>query len=176
MFHYRLMKNHETAAVAHLAAHVFSATVAPYFEARGVAEFLQYLAPHEMVKRLHHEHEVWVAEQAGQIIGMIEVRDGNHVTLFFVDQSHQGQGVGRQLLTAVIQACQARNPALTALSLHATPNAVAIYQRLGFTPTAPEQSERGMRFVPMTLHLATVASHAPYLAHHGKQGVHAHHP
>lgn len=176
MFHYRQMTAHETHAVCHLAAHVFTANIAPYFDAQGVAEFLQYLAPHELVKRLHHEHSVWVAEHGGQIVGMLEVRHDNHITLFFVDQSHQGQGIGRQLLATVTQACQSRNPALTELSLHATPNAVAIYQRLGFTPTAPEQTERGMRFVPMTLQLATGVSHALHPAHHGKQGVHTHHP
>jgi GNAT superfamily N-acetyltransferase len=149
MIHYRRMTAHETAAVCHLAAHVFTASVAPSFTPEGVAEFLQYLAPHEMVKRLHHEHEVWVAERAGQILGLIEVRDGNHIALFFVAQAYQGLGIGRRLLETVIQVCHTRQPTLAALTVHATPNAVAIYRRLGFVPTAPEQAERGMRYVPM---------------------------
>jgi GNAT superfamily N-acetyltransferase len=155
MIHYRPMTPHETVAVCHLVAHVFSATVAPLFEPTGVAEFLQYLTPHELVKRLQHEHEVWVAEQAGKIVGVIEVRDGNHISLFFVDQTQQGRGIGRRLLKTAITACHQHNPTLTSISVHATPNAVPIYTHLGFQAVASEQVDRGMRYLPMTLDLAT---------------------
>jgi GNAT superfamily N-acetyltransferase len=169
--HYRRMTVHETAAVAHLAAHVFSASVAPLFEPVGVAEFLHYLAPHELAKRLHHEHEVWVAESGGKLVGMIEVRDGAHITLFFVDQAYQGQGIGRHLLQHVLESCRQRHPTLTALSVHATPNAVPIYTKLGFHPVAAEQVERGMRYVPMMLSLSEPTQHLSSPKHHA--AVHA---
>lgn len=152
--HYRPISAHETAAVCHLAAHVFSALVAPLFEPEGVAEFLRYLAPNELALRLQHGHEVWVAEQARKIIGMLDVRNGDHIDLLFVDQAYHGQGIGRRLVETVIDALHTRNPLLSAVSVHATPNAVSFYTRLGFYPIGSLHLERGMRFLPMVLDLA----------------------
>jgi GNAT superfamily N-acetyltransferase len=151
--HYRPMYPHEAEAVCHLVARVFCEFVAPHYGPEGVAEFLQYLTPAELWKRLHHDHFLLVAEDHGKLAGVIEIYDNNHISLLFVDKPHHGQGIARTLLNLALAECRRRNPALDEVSVHATPNAVPIYAHLGFQPIAPEQCKQGMRFVPMLLSL-----------------------
>lgn len=152
--HYRSMQPHEAEAVCHLVARVFCEFVAPHYEPEGVVEFLQYLTPEELWKRLHHDHFVLVAEDQGALAGVIEIYDNNHISLLFVDKAHQGQGIARKLVELALGECHRRNPALDEVSVHATPNAVPVYTHLGFRPVAPEQCNKGIRFVPMRLNLA----------------------
>jgi GNAT superfamily N-acetyltransferase len=143
------MQPHEAEAICHLVAKVFCEFVAPHYEPEGVVEFLQYLTPEELWKRLHHDHFLLVAEDHGKVVGVIEMYDNNHISLLFVDKTHQAQGIARHLVDLALAECRRRNPALDEVSVHATPNAVAVYAHLGFRPIAPEQCRKGMRFVPM---------------------------
>jgi GNAT superfamily N-acetyltransferase len=149
MIHYRPMHPHEAEAVCHLAAKVFHQFVAPDYEPEGVVEFLRYLTPAELSKRLHHDYFLWVADDHGKVVGLIEVYDDNHISLLFVDKEQQGRGIASKLLELALHECRQRNPALAEVSVHATPNAVPFYAHLGFRPTAAEQCKKGMRFVPM---------------------------
>lgn len=149
--HIRPLRPHDEPAVSHLVAHVFTKFIAPLYDPEGVTEFLQYASPAEMSRRLHHEHVIWVAEAHGRIIGMVEVRDFDHISLLFVDEAHQRQGVARGLVAHALEACLAHRPGLAELTVYASPNAVAAYQRWGFRATGPEQLRNGMRFIPMAL-------------------------
>jgi hypothetical protein len=44
------------------------------------------------------------------------------------------------------------------MTVHASPNAVAAYERFGFRATAPQQERDGITFVPMTLGLSDSAA------------------
>jgi GNAT superfamily N-acetyltransferase len=149
--HVRPLRPHDEQAVSHLVAHVFMKFIAPLYEPEGITEFLQYASPAETARRLHHEHAMWVAESHGKLVGVIEVRDFDHISLLFVDEAHQRQGVAHGLVTHALEACLARKPHLTEFTVFASPNAVAAYERWGFRATGPEQSRNGMRFVPMLL-------------------------
>jgi GNAT superfamily N-acetyltransferase len=158
--HYRPIHAHEAEAVCHLVAKVFCEFVAPCYEPEGVVEFLRYLTPDELWKRLHHEHFMLVAEDQEKLVGVIELYDNNYISLLFVDKAHQGQGIARNLVELALRQCRQRNPALDEVRVHATPNAVPVYLKLGFQPTAPEQCKQGMRFVPMVRKLAKSHDHA----------------
>jgi GNAT superfamily N-acetyltransferase len=149
MIHYRPMHPHEAEAVCHLVAKVFRKFVAPCYEPAGVVEFLRYLTPEELWKRLHHDYFLLVADEHGKVVGVIEVYDANHISLLFVDEMHQGQGIAHKLVALALSECRRRNSTLAEVSVHATPNAVAVYEHWGFRPTAAEQCKNGMRFVPM---------------------------
>ena len=161
--HYRTMQPHDAEAVCHLVAKVFSARVAPHFAPEGITAFLQYLRPTELWKRIHHEHFVLVAEDKSGLVGMIEMRDYNHVALLFVDEGHQKQGIARSLVELAVKACQQQNPELTEITVGATPNAVPVYARLGFQQVEPDHWENGMHTFPMVLRLTP--QHAAHEMH-----------
>jgi GNAT superfamily N-acetyltransferase len=75
-------------------------------------------------------------------VGVLHVKNGNHIALFFVLPTCQRQGIGRALIRTVDQIC----PLLT---VNSSVNAVASYERFGFCAVGPERIVDGIRFVPM---------------------------
>jgi GNAT superfamily N-acetyltransferase len=158
----RLMRPDEALEVACLVRRVFDACVAPCFDEQGRQEFYAYIEPAAFRQRSESgEGPCWVAEKLGQIVGILAQRGADHVSLFFVEADRQRGGVGRALLGAAIAHALAADPPATALSVHASPNALGAYQRMGFGQTDVEQCVHGIRFVPMRLELAEESKACP---------------
>jgi GNAT superfamily N-acetyltransferase len=90
-----------------------------------------------------------LALEGGDPIGMITLRDNNHICLFFVDERHHGRGTGRGLLDKAIVECVQRDAGTDRIEVNSSPYAVPIYARLGFSPVTPLQNANGIAFVPM---------------------------
>ena len=121
-----------------LAWSVFLQFEAPEYGETGTAAFRTFLQDPEQIGGL----KVWGAWMAGELAGMIALM-GSHITLFFVREKYQGQGMGKALFRWVAAAAEG------ALTVNSSPYAVEIYRRLGFRPTGPEQAEDGIRYTPM---------------------------
>ena len=85
------------------------------------------------------------------IVGVIEVRNSNHISLFFVKKEYQNQGVGKKLHELAIEKCKTLKPDVNVIDVHSSPYAVPIYEKLGFVKVSDEQVVNGMRFTPMTM-------------------------
>jgi GNAT superfamily N-acetyltransferase len=140
----RAMRPDETDAVAAFAHHVYTLAIAPHESPEGRATYARYAAPDAMRARAAN-HAVTVAEADGALAGMLEVRDGTHVAMLFVDPARQRAGVARALLAHAFGPL-ARWPALT---VNSTPGAVGAYARLGFVAESDPLERDGLRFVPM---------------------------
>lgn len=142
---YRLMRPDEASAICRLVENVFNQFVAPTYAPEGVREFLKYVSPEELIKRSAENHSTVIAESHGRIVGMVEMRNGDHASLLFVEPSEHKRGIARGLLQHVIAMHNCER-----ITVHSSPNAEPIYMRLGFIPDGPEQTKHGIRFVPMT--------------------------
>jgi GNAT superfamily N-acetyltransferase len=147
------MKAGDEGEACRLAREVFHEFVAPLYSKEGVEEFLRYVDPAPMATRAASNHVTLLAEDAGQLLGVIELRDFNHVSLLFVRRGAQGKGVARRLLREALRLIRENRPAMDAVSVHSSPNAVAAYEKLGFRAQEPEKVTRGIRYVPMILSL-----------------------
>lgn len=89
----------------------------------------------------------FVAEGEGQLLatGLLDATTAR-IEAMFVAPDWQGRGLGRHLLQHLLT--RARQQGLAAVSLSATPNAVAFYAALGF-----EQQEGGCYVSPTGLQL-----------------------
>ncbi len=81
---------------------------------------------------------LWVAEVDGEVCGFTLAYDTGEVLELrglFVDEAHQGQGIGRRLFEA---SCEAARPAQTISLdvLEANERAIDIYERAGFHTVA----------------------------------------
>jgi GNAT superfamily N-acetyltransferase len=150
---YRLMQDDDVEAVSRLITEVFAADIAPLYGEEGVQEFLAYSAPDKLKQRSRRDHFVLLACHGDDIVAVAEMRTNNHLALFFVSRSRQRQGVGRELLRRAIDLCSRELPDLDAITVNASPNAVAAYERLGFVADGAERTEHGIRFTPMLLRL-----------------------
>ena len=147
---YRAMNAGEEQQVCDVVVRVFHEFVAPLYSAAGVQEFLTYGAdPDQLRGRLLSNHSVLVAEIQGRIVGVIEVRDSDHISLFFTDGEAQRKGIGRELWRRALDACVSSQPDVARITVNSSPNAVEAYQKLGFQVEGAEQTVNGIRFVPM---------------------------
>ena len=87
-----------------------------------------------------------VAQSETELAGAVALRDGKHLFHLFVAPAFQRQGLARALWSAVKQAA---DPALEAFTVNSSPNAVAVYERFGFSVVGPRREANGIVFVPM---------------------------
>lgn len=87
-----------------------------------------------------------VAEAVGQPIGFAELEANGHIDRVYVSADHQGQGIGRQLLEAVL--AEARRLGLARLFTEASITARPFFERQGFVVVAPQiVTCRGVEFL-----------------------------
>ncbi len=136
----------DLAAISAICMAAFSEAVAPSLSAQGVATFTQVAAADAFAERLQGDNHILVAEQDGNIVGVIELKEGRHLAMLFVDPACQGQGIGHALVQAVLP--QLRVPAM---SVRASLNAVPTYQRYGFVIDGEVGEFNGLVYQPLSL-------------------------
>ena len=132
---------------------VFDQFVAPDYPEEGIQEFKSYIMPEQLIERCIADHDVLVARHAERILGVIEIRQHHHISLFFVDAEFHNQGIGKVLFQKAIALCKEKLPELSQISVNSSPYAVPIYKKLGFRKTDEEQIKNGMRYQPMSMNL-----------------------
>jgi GNAT superfamily N-acetyltransferase len=150
---YRDLKPGEERKACDFVARVFNDFIASSFSQEGVRGLLSYVLPDLLRNRRAANHFVLAAELRGRIVGLIEVRNCDHISLFFVEGELQRKGIGKHLWHEALERCRVNRPDLTHITVHSSPNAVEAYSRLGFEPEGPEQTVKGIRFVSMALPL-----------------------
>lgn len=143
----RRIRPGEEGEVCRLVERIFGQFVAPEFPREGIDEFLRYAHPTAMAERRAAGHVILVAEQAGRIVGMLELRSIEHIAMLFAETP--GRGVGRALFEETLRICRVSHEATGQIRVHASRYAVPIYQKFGFEPEGPERTENGIRYVPM---------------------------
>lgn len=126
---------------------VFDEFVAPSYSQEGVETFFRHVTVEFLQSLSERNGFVLRAVDGGETVGVIAVRDGNHVALFFVKGKCQGRGVGRALFDSARDIVARKGE--TCMHVHSSPFAVKHYEALGFRATGPEKTETGIRYIPM---------------------------
>jgi GNAT superfamily N-acetyltransferase len=145
----RFMGEGEEHEVCALVARIFDEYVAGDFSTEGIEEFYRYADPGAMAERSREGDTVLLAEDDGQILGMLELKGRNHIAMLFVGD--QGRGLGRALVERALQLCREKTDGLEQVSVHASLYAVPIYRKLGFEAEGPKRTENGITYVPMVI-------------------------
>jgi GNAT superfamily N-acetyltransferase len=146
----RRFRLEEAGSVSALVQGVFDEHVAATFDPEGVAEMHRHVSPAAIARRAE-THDTFVAWQGAQPVGVIEVRDQDHVSMLFVETSHMGLGIATALLARAVEAARAAGRA--AMTVHSSLNAQSFYERAGFVAASEPQHVDGFAFVPMTKRL-----------------------
>ena len=81
------MKRGDGTKVSEFISVVFSEFVAPAFSQDGIDEFMNYIKPDTIESQLKENHFGFIATFEEKIVGIIEVRNNNHVALFVLTAS-----------------------------------------------------------------------------------------
>ena len=146
----------EEKQICDLVLRVFDQFVAPDYSEEGIQEFKSYITHEQLIELCIEGHDILVARHADRFLGVIDIRQHHHISLFFVDAEFQNQGIGKVLFQKAIVLCKKNMPELNQISVNASPYAVPIYRKLGFQESGVEQIKNGMRFQPMSLDLTSL--------------------
>ncbi|MDR3563325.1 MAG: GNAT family N-acetyltransferase [Negativicutes bacterium] len=136
-------------AVVAMVTGVFDRFIAPGLASEGIREFYRFIRPEAMRVRMAGGGEQLVVRRGKDLAGMIEVREGSHISLLFIAADFQRQGVARRLLAAAEERLRQRRPEAVRMTVNAAPAAVGVYEKLGFEAVCPLQEKFGIRFIPM---------------------------
>lgn len=126
----------------------FMASVAPTLAEEGINTFLAIAATEAFAARMAQDNLILIAERGEQAAGLIELKQGRHLAMLFVAPDQQRQGVGRQLLAAVLP--HVRGELLT---VSAALPSVSAYLDYGFECCGDIGQSAGLTYQPMQLHL-----------------------
>jgi GNAT superfamily N-acetyltransferase len=139
----------EVPAAVDLVWAVFDEFEGPDYSPDGVEEFrksVNYEAITGMVSR--GEMRLWGCNMNGQLVGVIAMRETNHISLLFVRKENHRQGIARKLFNFVLEDCRNKE-SVDRITVNSSPYAMEAYHRLGFVDTNTEQMINGIRFTPM---------------------------
>jgi GNAT superfamily N-acetyltransferase len=131
----------------------FRKYIAHTYTTEGLREFLKETTPEAIAARKDQDQLIILAFAGKAIVGVIAVRNKNHISLLFVDESRHRKGTARRLVSMALARVRTSDPSLRDFTVNSSPFAVKFYEKLGFQPVGPERVMRGMRITPMRLAL-----------------------
>ena len=136
----RRLNEDEIPEALNLIWQVFMQFVAPEYSKEGIDEFRKSLDDKQRTRML----KFYGAFVNGTLAGVLCMRAPQHIGGFFVRSEYQGKGFGKALFEAMKKDYDKQE-----FTVHSSPYAVKIYERLGFVRTGEEQTINGLRFTPM---------------------------
>jgi len=141
----------DASAAMDLVWRVFSEFEAPSYSDEGILEFKTFINSDSIAEKISNgKLLIWGAFEDAKLVGVIAVRQPLHISLLFVDKQYHRRGIARKLLETALNATTHAN-AHERVTVHASPYAVEIYQRLGFVTVDTTRTMHGIRFTPMEL-------------------------
>lgn len=150
---YREIHPGEEAIVCKIVIDGFNQFIAPGYSEEGIREFTNYVKPDLLRERLRNGNHSFAALDKNEIVGIIEMRNINHISLLFVKKEYQKMGIAKKLLKLSVDRFKNISHSFSVIEVNSSPYAVEIYEHMGFMPIDAEQVVNGIRFVPMILTL-----------------------
>lgn len=127
----------------------FTQAVAPSLSAQGVDTFAKLVTEQALAERMHGDNLLLVCLSDATINGVVELKEGRHVALLFVEPGCQRQGIGQRLMSAAL--AHARVETVT---VNASLPSVPAYRRFGFVQAGEIGEHLGLVYQPMVKSLS----------------------
>ena len=137
--------------VSELVSKVFLEFEGPNESQEGIKNFKEFVKEESLKEKYESKIMRFVGcFDKNRLVGLISTRDGNHISLLFVDKEYQKRGIANELLKNIILKCEGE---YEYISVNSSIYAVNIYHKFGFVDKKDKQEEDGIRFVPMQLQI-----------------------
>ena len=148
------MKKEDAEIVSNVALLAFATIENKGFTPEGKASFTNYVSPNAIASRLNFDHNVILALVDSKIVGVIEIRSGNHISMLFISPECFDIGIGTKLLSrAIAQIRKEQSKTVKQVTVHATDNSIEFYLKRGFRTIAARRESDGMCFTTMAFPL-----------------------
>lgn len=113
------------------------------YSEQGIETFCKFIDN----KKITKSFKVYGAFEDNILKGLIATdRRKRHISLFFVDKVSQGKGIGKELMSVIVN--DNENSYIT---VNSSRYGVPIYEKLGFIKIEEEKEQDGLKFTPMKL-------------------------
>ena len=139
----RILRGHEVSNAIQLIQKVFFNDIASTYSKEGVDTFLETFKNENILSLMQQQHLIMIGAFDQDLIGVIGIKDLNHIHSLFVDKDYQRQHIGSLLLD------YAKKLMYGKISVHASKQALLFYEKQGFQAIDDEVCESGIKFIPM---------------------------
>jgi GNAT superfamily N-acetyltransferase len=115
--------------------------------------FYDWIQPSRILERQKKRRTILTAIVDSIIIGVIEIRDNNTISLLFVDKAYQVRGIAKKLFQESLKECIKKDRKLDKFYVHASPFSIPVYNKLGFSVTDVMQENNGIKYLPMEMEI-----------------------
>jgi len=146
-----LMQPGQERVVIDVVKEAFDENVAPGYTQEGIEEFFKFANENSLAERTQFNSFTIIAYQDRTAVGIIEIKNYCHISMYFVKPQYQKRGYGKALFNEALSKITGKGDGINKLTVNSSLNAVPAYERLGFKIQSNEQCFNGIRFIPMTL-------------------------
>jgi GNAT superfamily N-acetyltransferase len=144
------MNVNEINSASNMVNNVFDEFVGADYSENGKKTFKDYIAPENILERFNNKTSCfYVAKCNSEIIGILEIRNKDHVSLFFVKKEFHGKGIGTKLFDNYIKILKQENNGIKTITVNSSFFAEKIYSKMGFVKTGEIQEKDGIKYIPM---------------------------
>lgn len=148
---YRVAYGTEWDSIMDLAWRTFLKFEAPEYSEEGIKNFRDFVTDETLFTMFKNGYyQVFVAVKASKIVGMISLRNTNHISLLFVDEECHRQGIGRGLISTLKEYMYREMGQIT-VTVNAAPYAEGFYHKVGFRDIGEKRITDGIIYTPMEL-------------------------
>lgn len=147
----RPLKENEWEEAMQLAWDTFILFEAPDYSREGINSFKTFIRdPILKTLFLDGKYRTLAAFYNGIMVGILGVRNENHLSLLFVDSEYHKRGIAKALVLNMIEKVY-MDYGKREMTVNSSPYAVGFYHRIGFADTDVEQTTDGIRYTPMII-------------------------
>jgi predicted N-acetyltransferase YhbS len=144
----RKIEERDLEAVSAICMASFSKSVAGTLTEDGVSTFSKIAASDAFLHRMKEDNLILVAELDGNIAGVIELKEGRHIAMFFVEPEHQNKGIGRKLISSALSYAKASK-----ITVNASLSSIPAYRKYGFECKGDIGELSGLVYQPMEIEI-----------------------
>jgi len=136
--------------VSNMVNNVFDEFVGKDYSENGKKTFKDYITPKNILERFNNKtSKFYVAKHSDEIIGILEIKNKDHISLFFVKKEYHGKGIGKKLFENYIKTLKQGNNGIKVITVNSSFFAEKIYSKMGFIKTDEIQEKDGIKYIPM---------------------------
>ena len=106
----------------------FDEFVGKDYSDEGKATFKNYIKPQNIMEQLNNkDNNFFVAKYNNEIIGIMEIRNKDHIALFFVKREFHKKGIGKTLFENYIKTIKHKNIGIKKITVNSSIYAEEIY-------------------------------------------------
>lgn len=144
----REIKERDVEAVSAVCLASFSTSIASSLSEEGVLTFSKIASSDSFLKRIKEDNLMLIAECGEKIVGVIELKEGSHIAMLFVEPDKQMKGIGRKLLSSALSYAK-----VSTVTVSASLSSVPMYRKYGFECKADIAESAGLIYQPMQIEL-----------------------